>query len=366
MKEMLPSFLEILPNRVRRNYRGGALLEKWTGEGCLGDCDRPEDWISSTTEAINPGLAAIHNEGMTSVRLTNGEVVYLSDLFAASPGYYLGPEHVASRGHELGFLAKLLDSAIRLHVQAHPTSTFSKERLNSQYGKFETYVVLAIREGMNPYLRIGFQRAPSRERWRHIIEQQDIPAMDACFDPIPLQVGEVWQVPGGLPHAIGEGALVLEVMEPSDWVVRCEFEREGIVVPPEGRFMRRGLDFCLDIFDYTERSKEETKDFCRLTPKLLLQTEFFVEEQLIGPEQTDCFSVSRLRVHTAALPRNEQITLYLVSKGEGTLFGNEAKLPLKPGSRFFIPHGGAQVHIQSTNDTAIELISCRPTIQSMH
>ena len=40
-------------------------------------------------------------------------------------------------------------------------------------------------------------------------------------------------------------------------VVRCEFEREGIVVPEDGRFMGRGLDFCLDIFDYTEYSKEE-------------------------------------------------------------------------------------------------------------
>ena len=39
--------------------------------------------------------------------------------------------------------------------------------------------------------------------------------------------GDVWIVPGGLPHAIGAGVLMVEVMEPSDWVVRCEFEREG-------------------------------------------------------------------------------------------------------------------------------------------
>ena len=30
---------------------------------------------------------------------------------------------------------------------------------------------------------------------------------------------------------------MLEIMEPSDLVVRCEFEREGIVVPEDGRFM---------------------------------------------------------------------------------------------------------------------------------
>ena len=55
------------------------------------------------------------------------------------------------------------------------------------------------------------------------MEKQDKARMDGCFEKIPVQVGEVWYIPGGMPHAIGEGITMLEMMEPSDLVVRCEF-----------------------------------------------------------------------------------------------------------------------------------------------
>ena len=360
---MLPAFLEILPNRVRRNYSGGALLERWTGEGSDGDGECPEDWIGSTVEAVNPGLPDVAREGLTHVRLPDGEAACLSDVLAEAPEYFLGEAHVKERGLELGFLAKLLDSAIRLHVQAHPTSTFAQAHLNSRYGKLETYVVLAAREGMQPYLRLGFQHAPEREEWRRIIEEQDIPAMDACFEPIPLKVGEVWRVPGGLPHAIGEGALVLEVMEPSDWVVRCEFEREGIVVPPEGRFMRRGLDFCLDIFDYTARSVDEIKKLCRLEPKPFAQSGALTDEQLVGPEHTDCFAIRRLTLRgEASLPASGLIGLYLVSKGEGTLRCGGERLRLKTGSRFLLPAATQDAVVSPANAEPLELLLCLPIL----
>ncbi|MBC2601588.1 class I mannose-6-phosphate isomerase [Puniceicoccus vermicola] len=365
MKKDAPSYLEILPNRVRRNYRGGALLESWTGEGHEGDSERPEDWIGSTVRALNPGLAKVQNEGLTSVRLPDGRSASLPEVLTDAPEYFLGPNHVKQRGHELGFLAKLLDSAIRLNVQAHPTAAFAREHLNSPYGKFETYVVLAVREGANPYLRLGFQHAPEREEWRRIIDEQDIPAMDACFEPIPLKTGEVWRVPGGYPHAIGEGALVLEVMEPSDWVVRCEFEREGIVVPPQGRFMQRGLEFCLNVFDYASRSVSEIREFCRLEPKTISKNTELTVEQLVDETHTDCFSVRRLTLRgETRLPRPGAVGLYLVSHGEGELHSGEQPLGLKQGSRFLIPAGAEAPTIVPTRTDALQLLLCLPTLQS--
>ncbi len=174
---------------------------------------------------------------LARVRAPSGEWTTLHDLFARDPDYYFGREHAERLGAHPGFLAKLLDSAMRLHVQAHPTAAFAREHLGSPWGKLEAYVILALRDAEHAYIRLGFQRPPSPSEWRRIVLEQDIAAMDACFDPIPVRVGEVWLVPGGLPHAIGEGILMLEVMEPSDLVVRCEFVREGVEVPPEARFM---------------------------------------------------------------------------------------------------------------------------------
>lgn len=355
--DRFPPFLEVVPNRVRRNYAGGALLEAWCGHPPGRDGDRPEDWIASTTAAINPGLPAIEEEGLTCVKLPDGTTAVLAHLLQDQPDYYLGQAHFRHRGPGLGFLAKLLDSAMRLHVQAHPTADFARRFLGSRYGKFETYVILAFREGFSPTLRLGFQRAPAREEWRRIIEEQDIAAMDACFDEIPLRVGEVWCVPGGMPHAIGEGVLMLEIMEPSDLVVRCEFERGGIVVPPEGRFMGRGLDFCLDIFDYRSRSVAEIQTACRLSPR---PTGRNGEELLAGREQTDCFEVRR---QTSAGPislSEDLLEVLLVVSGRGVLQGGPAETRLVPSSRFIVPAGQSEVTLRPDPGQTLEILKIRP------
>jgi mannose-6-phosphate isomerase len=352
-----PPFLRVLPNRVRRNYGGGALLEKWCGEGDGRDGDEPEDWIASTTAAVNPGLPLREGEGLTCVELPVGSIAVLSDLCREEPVWFLGDAHIRNRGAELGFLAKLLDSAMRLHVQAHPTAEFARRHLGSRYGKFETYVILGFREGYRPTLRLGFQRAPSREEWKRIIEGQDIAAMDGCFDEIPLRVGEVWCVPGGMPHAIGEGVLMLEIMEPSDLVVRCEFERAGIVVPPEGRFMKRGLDFCLDIFDYRSRSVEEIQTSCRLTPK---PTGTEGEEELIGADRTDCFVVRRHRICEPTVLERNSLEVLLVAEGRGLLTGGEQEARLEPSSRIIVPAGQNKVHVTPDAGQSLELLKIRP------
>jgi len=352
-----PPFLRALPNRVRRNYGGGALLEQWCGSRKGADGDQPEDWIASTTCAVNPGLLPRDGEGLTRVGLPDGTLAVLANLCRENPGWYLGEAHFQDRGAELGFLAKLLDSAMRLHVQAHPTAAFARQHLGSRYGKFETYVILGFREGLGPTLRLGFQRAPARREWKRIIEEQDIAAMDGCFDEIPLAVGEVWCVPGGMPHAIGEGVLMLEIMEPSDLVVRCEFERAGIVVPPEGRFMKRGLDFCLDIFDYTSRSVEEIQAACRLTPK---PTGTAGEEELIGAERTDCFEVRRHRIAEAVRLSGDFLEVLLVISGRGTLRGGNRETALSPSARIIIPAGQREVVVTPDAGQSLELLKIRP------
>jgi mannose-6-phosphate isomerase len=248
----------------------------------------------------------------------DGTQTTLAALLAAEPRRVLGDEHIATHGHDLGFLAKLLDSAMRLHVQAHPTRTFAQTRLASPYGKLEAYVILGVRPGNEGWIRLGFQRSPGREGWRRIVEEQDISAMDACFDRIPVAVGETWLVPGGWPHAIGPGVLMLEVMEPSDLVVRCEFEREGIVVPPAGRFMGRGLDFCLDVFDYSARNIEAVQREGRIAIAPTGPVKEPRLDTLVGQIHTDCFTIRRLRLPnstTMKVPCHGRVALLLVETG---------------------------------------------------
>lgn len=341
---MKASLLELLPNRVRRNYAGGALLAQWAEGRTETDGGKPEDWLASTTPAVNPGMEVLAQEGIGRVRDASGEVRYLTELFTAHGEYYLGRDHLARLGPNLGFLAKLLDSSMRLHTQAHPTRAFARERLGSPWGKLECYVILGTRPGYPADVRLGFQHAPSRAQWRDIIETQDIARMDACFEPMPVKPGEVWLVPGGMVHALGAGLLLLEIMEPSDLVVRCEFEREGLVVPPAARFMGRGLDFCLDIFDYTTHSTAEVQRRCRMQPNVVTAPAGAREECWVSFEKTDCFEVRRLQVsQPVKLTSPGFCRLILVTGGEGFVRAGGESLALRTGMRVLLAAGGEPV-----------------------
>ncbi|WP_052362248.1 class I mannose-6-phosphate isomerase [Geminisphaera colitermitum] len=367
-RPMRQPILSLLPNRVRRNYGGGSALARWTEGASEPDSNRPEDWLASTTPAINRGMDDIPHEGIGRVADSSGKIHTITDLFAAHGDYYLGAKHLARLGPNLGFLAKILDSSMRLHTQAHPTREFAQKHLNSPYGKLECYVILAARPGYPADLRLGFQHAPTRDEWREIIETQNIARMDACFEHLPARPGEVWLVPGGMVHALGAGLLLLEVMEPSDLVVRCEFEREGIVVPPDARFMGRGLDFCLDIFDYTEMSPAAVRARCQMQPTVLRDTPAVREECHIPLAKTNCFEVRRLSVRERFVLESEGVCrLVVVSQGACRITTRDRSIDIvqKPGARFLLAANGDPVTIEpatadAATTTPLELWCCQP------
>lgn len=353
--------LKMSPNRVRRNYMGGAGIDWLHGMENGTDGNRPEEWIASMVEAKNPGMEAIAGEGYGAC-MVNGQSVLVKDLIESEPEFYLGKEHFAKKGADPGFLLKILDSSMRLHVQAHPTAEFSKARLNSPYGKLECYYIIHVRDGIEPYIRLGFQHAPKKEEWKRIIEEQDITAMDACFEKIPVEAGQVWFIPGGMPHAIGEGILMLEIMEPSDWVVRCEFEREGAAVPPDARFMGRGLDFCLDVFDYTQYSTEEIEEKSRLWPYVLREGENYRLEQLADSRITSCFEVKRLRVRNGGMSLDGGTMMTgVVTRGRLILRCGDEEEVLKCGDSVMIAAAAKTIQAAAAGEEETELCFVNPS-----
>lgn len=358
-----PGILALPPNRVRRNYLGGKLLDRLAGQPSPSDGSSPEDWIAATTVASNPGLPERPGEGLAHCRLPDGRLVPLQTLFDRFGPYYLGLPHCSRIGTKLGFLAKLLDAAMRLHVQAHPTAKFARQHLGSRWGKLETYVILAVRPGVEPYIRLGFQHPPDPGEWRRIVFEQDIAAMDACFEKIPVAPGEVWMVPGGLPHAIGEGLLVLEVMEPTDLVVRCEHEREGIIVPPAARYMGCEPDFALNIFDYTPLEPATVIRRFRMRPEPEILSAGCSRERLIGPQQTSAFREERLTVHSKTrLPLEACVSLWVVIGGEGQVNADGHRHFLTKGSKFLVAASVEALEVQPSERNGLQMVCCMPGV----
>jgi len=153
MKKSNIGIIQILPTRVFRIYRGGHLLEKFRGIKNPQDSDYPEDWILSTVRAMQP--YGISDESISKIKTIKG-IDNLEVLLKHFPEYILGKDYVKKFGNSLNLLVKLLDSSIRLPLQAHPSKIFSGKYLNSNFGKAEAWYILATRKigKENPYVLI--------------------------------------------------------------------------------------------------------------------------------------------------------------------------------------------------------------------
>lgn len=285
-------------NRVWRTYQGGKQLDMIEGMENPQDSSFPEDWIGPTVEARNIGREEV-TEGLAMVTSDKGQSVPFRDLLNKEQLYFLGTDGDFLRSMDDIPLVKYLDSSTRLHFQAHPTRAFAQERLGSPRGKTEAYVILETREEVSdPYIYAGFQRSPSREQLKGWIENQDIESIEKCFDRIPVRPGDVFLIPCGRPHALGEGILMLEIMEPSDLAVRFEFERCGYVIPEQARFMGTDIETALDVFNFDPVSPEQIDEEFRCAPNVLISDEAGnCLEELIGSDRTACFTVRRTSVN---------------------------------------------------------------------
>ncbi|MDQ8186746.1 class I mannose-6-phosphate isomerase [Pelagicoccus sp. SDUM812002] len=334
------SLLPLRANRVWRSYLGGRTLDRIAGESEPTDSNFPEDWIASLTLANNP-LQNDPYEGVARVRGVDGELVLFTDLVESEPEFYLGKEHVARYGADMRILAKYLDSATRLHFQVHPTAAFSAKKLGVNIGKTEAYVILAIRDEIEiPYIYAGFQRPPSKDDLKRWIETQDIASLEACFDKIPVKVGDVFLIPGGCPHALGEGILMVELMEASDLVVRFEFERGGFVLPEESRFMGRGLDFCLNVFDLEPKAVEGF--VCQ--PRVLREfCDGSTQKLLVGSDRTSCFEARSTRIENSVTKSENGFYILVVTDGNGSMEEGGQLCELKPFDRVFVAAEAGEV-----------------------
>ncbi|MDD5140697.1 MAG: class I mannose-6-phosphate isomerase [Verrucomicrobiales bacterium] len=349
--------LRLPPNRVWRTYSGGFMLDRMEGRTAPADGPFPEDWLGSTVRAINPDRDA-KEEGLARVIFSGGEAV-LADLVAADPEYFLGAAHVKRFGTNPMVLVKYLDSAVRLPFQVHPTVEFSRKHLNAESGKTEAYYILSTRpEVTEPFIYLGFQRPPGRQELRRMIVEQDITAMEQCFDKIPVKPGDVYVVPGGLPHAIGGGVLMVEVMEPTDFVARVEFNVAGRIIPESARFMGRGLDFCLDLFSFEPLPVSAVQARWRCQPRVFAESPGVRREALVDACVTDRFKVFRT-VLTGNSPWQAMgFTILLVVDGACTVATPQEEIHLSRFDRILIPHGMTQLHLSPTEPTV--LLECLP------
>lgn len=315
-----------------RFYRGGERIAQFRGmpTAPAGDLRVPEDWVASAT-----ALFGEHELGLT--RLPTG--VVLRDAIAADPEAWLGVGHVARYGSEAAVLVKLLDAGERLPVHAHPDRTFAGEHLGLAFGKTEAWIALEPAE-----VGLGFARDVSAEELATWVREQDTEAMLGAMHHLRMQRGDAVLVPAGTPHAIGAGAFVVELQEPTDLSILMEWRDFAIDGEQDGH-LRLGFDLALQAIDRSGRSAEDVAG-------LILGTAQTRGALLPGAE--DFFRADRLGDGDGW---EAGFAVVVVVAGEGRMTAHDGDLHISRGETILVPHASGQVRLSGEG---LEVIVARP------
>lgn len=340
-----PVFFE--KNRVFRVYTGGKLFSEFFGDDSQ-DSFYPEEWICSSTKALNEG-STDEFEGLSTIKGTD---IHFNELIDQQRKLMLGDR----KG--LDVLVKALDSAIRLPVQAHPDKAFSRKNFNSEFGKAESWLVLATREGASIYF--GFKDGVTKEDFEKAVEdaETDKTAMERLLNKIPVKPGDVYFIPAKAVHAIGYGCLILEVQEPTDFTIQPERWCGDYRLSEREMYLTLEKETALSVFDYSY-NLEKVENECKKTPVIIYENGGCKKECLIGKDDTPCFGVERYIVNGGETEKLPAPCVYVVTEGAGKLTGDGYEKDIKKGDYFFMPYScEGKYTVQS--DSELTLTACIP------
>ncbi|OPX11516.1 class I mannose-6-phosphate isomerase [Mycobacterium sp. AT1] len=205
---MSPHAQLLPPNVIEHWYAGGPALAAWRGLAAVGNRS-PEEWIGAT-------VARFGDPDHGPAALADGTP--LVDAVRADPVAWLGRSDGAPG--DTGVLVKLLDAGQRLPVHVHPTREYASRHLGCAYGKTEAWYVLEA--APDAAVWVGWREDVTPQRVSELVDDQDAETMLALMNRIPVRPGDGVLVPGGTPHAIGAGILLVEAQEPTDQSILLE------------------------------------------------------------------------------------------------------------------------------------------------
>jgi mannose-6-phosphate isomerase len=217
---------------------------------------------------------------------------------------------------------KLLDAGQRLPLHVHPDRRFATAHLSSPYGKTEAWVIVSARP--DAYVYLGFSRDVSSEELTGWVSGQDSAGMLAAANRIPVAAGDAILCPAGMPHAIGDGILLVEIQEPTDFSVLLEYESFGLA---DGH-LGLGYDLALECVDRGAWSPARLSSL-RGTDRL--------------PSMADEFFTA-VRHRGGSLLEQGYSVLVIVS-GEGSLTGSRDDLPVRRGETLVIPYAAGPLRL---------------------
>jgi mannose-6-phosphate isomerase len=227
MNNLYPlKFTPICKEKIWGGERLKELLNKKFGK--LINCG--ESWEIS---GIENEISVVANGFLKGNNLEELIEIYMGDL--------VGEKAYDQFGIEFPLLIKYIDAKEKLSIQVHPNDELAKER-HGTFGKTEMWYVIHADEGAR--IVTGFNRTLSGEEYVEYFEKGQL---ESILNYETVKEGDVFFIPAGRIHAIGEGIVLAEIQQTSDATYRIyDFNR----LDDSGNLRELHTDLALDAIDF--------------------------------------------------------------------------------------------------------------------
>lgn len=292
----------------RESIWGGRKLEKF-GKNLPKCGNIGESWEVSTIEDIENEVCCGPFEGNTLSELTE---VYMEEL--------LGDSVFQKFGTEFPLLVKMIDASGKLSIQVHPDDKLAEERHHA-YGKSEMWYILSCEEGA--YIYLGFNKRVTKEEYEKHVENSTI---EQILNKIEVKKGDVYYVPSGVIHTIGEGIVIIEIQQASDITYRIyDWDR----VDEDGEYRDTHTQLALDAIKFGNRFDS---DNC-ITP-------VFKENEVVKLHKCEYFTSNVIEI-SGELVRDlapiDSFAIYIAIDGDMTIDYPEGSIDILLGESVVIP-----------------------------
>lgn len=255
-----------------------------------------------------------HKNGATFIKNGKFAGVSLANLYKNNPELF-----GRSNAQEFPLMIKIIDANDKLSVQVHPDDKYAKE-IENDLGKFECWYILDAKP--NASIIYG-HKAKSKEELNSLIKNE---RWKELLTETPIKAGDFFPVPTGTVHAIGAGALILEVQQSSDTTYRLyDYDRTD----DKGNLRELHIAKSLDVINVPHQVKTEQYEPIKINENSTFQ--------ILTMNQH--FKVGKLDVngHLPKLNLNVPYAILSIINGSGVINGYR----VNKGDNIISPH---QVH----------------------
>ena len=309
----------------------------------------------------------------------------LVDVLRAHPEF-IGTHPKTDGEGGLPVLIKFIDAARDLSVQVHPSDEYARTHEHGQLGKTEMWYVLEAAPGAS--LVYGFRQDLTRAMLAASLEDDTV---EKYLQKVEIHRGDVFLIESGTVHAIGAGAMIVEIQESSNLTYRMyDYHRLG----KDGRPRELHIAKALDVVDLRQKPlPEQLQRACEehdgYSVELLEQCKYFRTERIhldtLLSEKQPASGVSVSSVQDMPVDAHEKTVdnasaemsqdassrwmtdekaveavrfstgpdsfeVLLCVDGSGTLRGEDVELSFRKGDCIFVPADSIGLEIRGTSE----------------